>query len=163
MPITAPTLRAAAEQFRKHINRVLALTVTETRLVLIPSPTLPRVQLAFRQGGRPIEAKLHTRFGMVGLHLAQTCEAEPIRERKRQPQRLRTVAYRYTLTPAAADDPLLRWEYDKQLSPQCRHHLQGTVELMIGRQAVRLNDLHLPTGFTTIEEVLRFCIVDLGT
>ena len=27
---------------------------------------------------------------------------------------------------------------------------------------MRLNDLHLPTGFTTIEEVLRFCIVDLG-
>jgi hypothetical protein len=27
---------------------------------------------------------------------------------------------------------------------------------------VRLNDLHLPTGFTTIEDVLRFCIVDLA-
>jgi len=27
---------------------------------------------------------------------------------------------------------------------------------------VSLNDLHLPTGWVTIEEVIRFCIVDLG-
>ena len=127
MPITAPTLQAAAEQFREHLNRVLALTVTRTRLVLIPSPTLPRVHLAFRQGGRPVEAKLHTRVGVIGLHLAQTCEAESVHGRRRQQQRLRTVAYRYTLSPDGAADPLLRWEYDKQLAPQCRHHLQGTV------------------------------------
>jgi len=25
-----------------------------------------------------------------------------------------------------------------------------------------LNDLHLPTGWVRLEEVLRFCIVDLG-
>jgi hypothetical protein len=27
---------------------------------------------------------------------------------------------------------------------------------------VTLNDLHLPTGWVPVEEVLRFCIVDLG-
>jgi hypothetical protein len=25
-----------------------------------------------------------------------------------------------------------------------------------------MNNLHLPTGFVALEEVLRFCIVDLG-
>jgi len=34
--------------------------------------------------------------------------------------------------------------------------------LQIGRETVALNDLHLPTGFVTVEEVLRFCIVDLA-
>jgi len=25
-----------------------------------------------------------------------------------------------------------------------------------------LNDLHLPTGYVLLEEIIRFCIVDLG-
>ena len=32
----------------------------------------------------------------------------------------------------------------------------------IGRHAVSLNDLHLPTGYVAVEEILRFCIADLG-
>lgn len=79
--------------------------------------------------------------------------------------RLRTVSYRYTLTPEGAREPLLRWEYEKVPGGggrYCRHHRQGGVPLQFGRAEVPLNELHLPTGFVTIEEILRFCIVDLG-
>jgi hypothetical protein len=36
------------------------------------------------------------------------------------------------------------------------------VNLPLLGPAVSLNDLHLPTGYVAFEEVLRFCIVDLG-
>ena len=73
--------------------------------------------------------------------------------------------YRYTLTPAGADEPLLRWEYVRSPPPGaewCRHHLQGSEELEINGYVVPLDAFHLPTGYVTFEEVLRFCIVDLG-
>lgn len=44
----------------------------------------------------------------------------------------------------------------------CRHHLQGPLLVPFGRHELNLNDFHLPTGYTTIEDVIRFCIVDLG-
>jgi hypothetical protein len=34
--------------------------------------------------------------------------------------------------------------------------------LLIHGHTVSLNDLHLPTGYVPFEEVLRFCIADLG-
>lgn len=158
MPITGRTLAEAAAKFRDHLNDVLARTVTRTPLVMVEA--LGRFQLAFRQGGGPVEAMLGTRFGRVGLYLGQTCESTV----EGGLHRLRTVSYRYTLRPEGAEDALLRWEYEKAPEvPHCRHHLQGTPALEFGRAGtVSLNALHLPTGFTTIEEVLRFCIVDLG-
>ncbi|HEX5166289.1 MAG TPA: hypothetical protein VFV93_12885 [Thermomicrobiales bacterium] len=44
----------------------------------------------------------------------------------------------------------------------CRNHLQGPIPIAIGGKRVSLNDWHLPTGWVPIEEVIRFCIVDLG-
>lgn len=94
------------------------------------------------------------------LAIGQNCGSVLTKE---GPHQLVTVEYRYTLPPEGTDEPLLRWEYVRQPDgPWCRHHLQGTVPLRIGRETVTLNDLHLPTGYVTIEEVLRFCIVDLG-
>jgi len=161
VPITGRTLAEASAKFRDHLNDVLARTVTPTRLIMVEAVgSLSRFQLAFRQGGAPVEAPLSTRFGRVGLYLGQTCESTVGDDGL---HRLRTVSYRYTLTPDGAREPLVRWEYEKKpKGPYCRHHLQGDLALPFGRTTVPLNDLHLPTGFTTVEEVLRFCIVDLG-
>lgn len=158
MPIEGRTLHEAVGKFRDHLNRVLAHTVTRTPLVAV---SLRGVHLAFRQAGKPIEARLSTRFGPMGLYLGQICESTASKGR----HRLRTVGYRYTLRLASASEPLLRWEYVKEPPPPglwCRHHLQGDVPLRFGRVNRSLNDFHLPTGFVTIEEILRFCIVDLG-
>jgi hypothetical protein len=158
MPIQGRTLHEAAQKFCDHCNRVLARTVTETRLVVFEIP--PRVQVAFRQAGRPIAARLQTRFGPMGLYLGQVCESVMTEE---DVHRLRTIEYKYTLTPEGADEPLLRWEYIRTppLGAQwCRHHLQGPVILPVPGHAVSLNDLHLPTGYVPLEEVLRCCITD---
>lgn len=109
----------------------------------------------------PAEVPLQTRFGVAHLSIAQTCltEREPDGE-----HRLRTIRYRYALRPEGDSEPQLRWEYVREFSEDnpCRHHLQGPVSVPFGRRELNLNDLHLPTGYTTIEDVIRFCIVDLG-
>lgn len=162
MPITGRTLREAAQKLCDHINRVLSRTVTRTRVVPVGREGVPRIEVTFRQGGQPIRARLRTRFGPMGLYLGQVCEWVLKRDRLHQ---LRTVKYAYTLTPDGEDEPLLRWEYIRQPEPEalwCRHHLQGPVDLQLNRHTASLNDLHLPTGYVPFEEVLRFCIIDLG-
>jgi len=169
VPITGRTLWKAGAKFRDHLNGVLASTVTATPLVMVEVPrprrrrgAPPGIQLAFRQNGGPVEASLSTRFGRALLYLGQTCESTISDEKL---HRLRTVSYRYTLRPEDTQEPLFRWEYEKTPSTgglYCRHHLQGDITVPFGRSRVPLDDFHLPTGFVTIEEVIRFCIVDLG-
>lgn len=165
MPFEGRTLFEAGRAFCDHLNAVLARTVTQTRLVAIP-PAGRRpgpILVTFYQGGQFVEARLATRFGPLQLYLGQLCEGGPVPGGL---QRLHTSSYRYTLTPEDAPEPLLRWEYVKTPPPGawwCRHHLQGPVSLSFARgEAVALNELHLPTGYVPIEEVLRFCIADLG-
>ena len=77
---------------------------------------------------------------------------------------LYTRNYAYRLTMTNDRQPFVRWEYFR---PQgigqvnCRHHLQGPIELKMGQQTASLDGFHLPTGWVTFEEVARFCIVDL--
>lgn len=118
--------------------------------------------VTFRQAGGPIQAPLRTRFGLVGLYIGQLCGSVPTPDGQ---HRLVTLEYKYTLTPEGTDEPLFRWEYIREPRTGelwCRHHLQGTVPVPIGQTPISLNDWHLPTGYIPIEEVLRFCIVDLG-
>lgn len=164
MAIEGDSLEEAVRAFREHLNDLLARTVTQTRLVTLPHRGRRRpasVQVAFRQGGRATEALLRTRYGPMHLYLGQRCESVQ-RDRR---HRLVTAAYRYTLRAEDQEEPLLRWEYERRWPDPdarwCRHHLQGDVALPLGA-GVSLNDLHLPTGYVTVEEVLRFCIVDLG-
>ncbi len=161
MPIEGASLREAAQRLCDELNRVLALTVTRARLVsFVPKGVARPAQIAFRQAGRVTQAPLGTRYGRVWLALGQTCDSLRTPEGR---HRLVTIKYRYALTADGADEPLLRWEYDRHApGPWCRHHLQGAVPLEVGRAPVSLNDWHLPTGYVTIEEVLRFCIADLG-
>ena len=80
------------------------------------------------------------------------------------------MEYRYALTlgtraQAINVEPLFRWEYvrDTRGGTWCRHHLQGTVVVDLGaNRRVQMNQWHLPTGYTTLEDVIRFCIVDLA-
>ncbi len=160
MPIQGWTLREAAQRFCDHVNYVLTRTVTETRLVVFEVP--PRIHVTFRQSGHPIEATLQTRFGLMRFSFFQVCESTKTPDGLHE---LQTISYRYALTPGGETEPLLRWEYVKTPPADalwCRHHLQGLIELQIHEYTVPLNALHLPTGYVPFEEVLRFCIVDLG-
>lgn len=157
-------------KYTDYLNHLLTRTVTETRLVVAPytAPPAgsPRMQIAFRRRGVAVQAPLRTRFGRLGLYLGQVCE-DLVKPDGRHG--VLTIEYGYTLTPEGAAAPLLRWEYVKRPKPRqgkpaqwCRHHLQGPIRLTVGRRATSLNDWHLPTGYTPLEEILRFCIVDLG-
>ncbi len=160
MPIEARTLQGAAKTFCDHLNHVLARTVTRTRLQFIDVGE-DLIQVAFRQAGRPTTARLTTRFGQMELFLGQNCAAEPTDSKR---VRLFTASYKYTLNVHGVEEPLFRWEYKRKPTPSerwCRHHVQGNVPLRIGKKDTSLNDLHLPTGYVAIEDVLRFCIVDL--
>lgn len=122
------------------------------------------MQITFRQGGRPARARLSTRFGPVDLWIGQLCESliEPDRTHT-----LNVVKYGYHLAQAGVTEPALRWEYDGQVADHeaawSRYHLQGPIELKLGAMpGPILSEVHLPTGWVPLQEVLRFCIVDLG-
>jgi len=161
VPIVGTSLQAAAVSFREHLNGVLHLTITDTPLVVFTVGKNPtKADIAFRHDGRPQETPLQTKYGLLWLYLGQVCTSTLDDAGQHV---LHTVKYTYTLRRDDEENPLLRWEYDKQPGNRyCRHHLQGPIAVPIKRhQHVSLNDLHVPTGFVTVEEVLRFCIVDL--
>ena len=162
MPITGATLAEAARNFRDHLNHVLARTVTQTPVVLVEVPGVPRFQITFRHHGQPIQVQINTRFGRMEFYLGQVCGSVMREDRLHE---LRTLSYRYALSTEGGEEPIIRWEYVRELTPTeqwCRHHLQGPIEIRLNQHTISLNDIHLPTGYVTFEEVLRFCIVDLG-
>ncbi len=160
MPITGRTLPDAAQNFCDHVNFVLSRTVTHTHAVLVEVPE--RFQITFRQAGQPITAPLNTYFGRMGLYFAQVCGSVVRQDGLHE---LRTINYKYALYPDVGEEPIIRWEYIKEPPPEarwCRHHLQGPIDIRFNEGIASLNDIHLPTGYVTFEEVLRFCIADLG-
>jgi hypothetical protein len=162
MPIEGRSLETVSQEFCDQLNHLLARTICERHLVLIRLGT--RLTISFRGGtGYPEQATLNTRFGEIGLYIGLICDATKI---KRRLFRLSVSSYKYSLTPIGSSDPLCRWEYLKQWPKEhdrwCRHHLQGDIPVSIADRNVSLNDLHLPTGYVTIEDIIRFCIVDLS-
>jgi hypothetical protein len=100
--------------------------------------------------------------GDVLVFLGQTCRVEP-QSGHEKPFRLKTLSYRYHIRPDGKTDPAFRWEYTREApGDHCRHHIQGPLDAHFGRASLSLNDIHLPTGYVTIEEIVRFLIVDLG-
>jgi hypothetical protein len=159
-------LGAAVRPILDELNHLLNRTLTQRSLVATESPTSPegrqRVQFGFRVGGRVVAARLETRYGSVGLSVGRIYETAAGRD-LRSP---RLIRYRYALHAADDAEPVIRWEYDGRpvdhSARWCRHHIQGTVPVPLGGRSVPLNQLHTPTGEVLIEEVIRFCIVDLG-
>jgi hypothetical protein len=118
--------------------------------------------IGFRKDGAITVTTLPSRYGPIELRILQTLDAI---EGQRDRFRLRVIDYQYTITPLGDDDPLFRWEFVRFPSSGsfwCRNHLQGPINIGVGGRTVNLNDWHLPTGWVPIEEIIRFCIVDLG-
>jgi hypothetical protein len=162
MPFEGRTPREASQRYRNSLNSLLTHTITRTPLILVVGERSGNITISFRREGQTSAAALSTRYGPVNLSLHQTLDAV---EGQRERVRLRVIDYQYTITPLGADDPLFRWEFVRFPSSGsfwCRNHLQGPINISVGGQAVNLNDWHLPTGWVPIEEIIRFCIVDLG-
>jgi hypothetical protein len=110
-------------------------------------------------------ASINTRFGQLHVYLAQALRA--VGERNGQ-CRLETGKYWYRLqrTSDTSDEALFRWEYDRSHDPKTskppRHHAHAPARIEAGGISLDLNKLHIPTGWVTIEEVIRFLITELG-
>ncbi len=162
MPIEDTDVFRAARQFQEPLNGLLARTITQTHLTVFSAAESGLVSVAFRQSGGPSEALLITnpQRTRIRLSIGQVCEGV---EQPNGRVRLRTIKYRYAITPDGNREPLFRWEYAKRPPDghrECRHHLHQDINsAALGGSTLRL---HIPTGYTFIEDIIRFCINDLG-
>lgn len=163
MPITGRDPAECFRRFEEHVRELVAATVTarypvQRRYV----KGTPRMTLSFMEE-RPIAVPLKTRFGRLYFYLGQALEA--VEEDGRF--RLRTCNYWYRIQegPELTRKALLRWEYDTGTprDSHCRHHAHLPLELRLTDGTLDLDKAHLPTGWVTMEEVIRFLIVELGT
>lgn len=162
MPFEGRTPREASQACKESLNRLLSHTITHRPLIVMIDRRSEVIKINFRQDGLVTTTRLQTRYGPMELFVGQTYDTV---DGQHERERLRLIEYRYTLTPAGFDDPLFRWEFVRAPSSGsfwCRNHLQGPISVNVGGRSVNLNDWHLPTGWVPIEEIIRFCIVDLG-
>ncbi len=117
--------------------------------------------VSFRQKG-PVAVPITTSVRRLYFYLGQALEAVPNEGRSR----LRTRKYWYRLqeAPELTEPARLRWEYDSEIpaDAHCRHHLQGPIDLELGEGWLYMDTAHLPTGWVTMEEIIRFLIKELG-
>ncbi len=166
MPIQGRSLGEVGRIFCDHLNEVLHTTITPTPLSLeLSKGQLVSIRVRGNEG-QSGSALLKTRYGDISLYIGQICKAE---RDDTGIYTLSTTTYRYALSTPSAEEPFLRWEYLRNPGKEkhyCRHHLQGRIPLdLYDRQAneqANLQSWHLPTGWVPLEDVLRFCIVDLG-
>ena len=146
------------QTFRNHVNSLLHRTICEIGL------KGNQGYISFRQADSAIAAKL--RSGGWYLYLGQTLGA--VKEAHRT-WRLRTLSYSYRIQRGPRQDEpyLFRFEYEsremvERLHP--RRHLHVPVKLPVPntRREINLDKVHVPTGWVTIEELLRFLIRGLG-
>lgn len=152
----ARTLHSAFSPFLHQLNSLLHATLTD--LPLVPQRRFKGLPVqGFHFGGDDHSAKLKSEgFGNLRLFLGQRCtliEGE-----------LATLEYSYGIGPVDADFTF-RWDYSKRLpegKTHCRHHLQGEHMMELNDHGFQLDDLHMPTGYVPIEDIIRFCINDLA-
>ena len=163
MALVAKTPREAFHIFRDHINHTLNTVLTDYRLQLdILNKKQGPAFLHFKSRNNeriavPISSPWY-------LYLGQVLQTAP----ERNSYRLLTVQYAYRVqrTSPISDEADVRFEY---LSPRlaatdnqyCSNHVQFHRDYQDVRDGFSPNKLHIPTGWVTIENVIRFLIADL--
>jgi hypothetical protein len=147
------------QNFKDHLAKLLNRTISAVPLQEIRLGNRRLLQFSVR--GAPVCVPV----GNKGYHLfiGQTIEVA----KEKGDYRLRTLRYEYRVTAGSDFDApaLVRWEYNSRefrtsLFP--RHHIQiqAKVESFAGG-VLDLNKIHLPSGWITVEEVVRFLITEL--
>ena len=160
MPIIQRTPAACYQRLVDALGPLVASTITSEPLLCLQrdKDDLERT-LEFRAGEAvPIE----TKHGRLYFYMGQTLRATP----EENKFRLRTWQYWYRVQEAPLGRALIRWEYEKE-TPRDRHarnhvQVQAVARTQGSGADLNLNKLHTPTGWTTVEEVIRFLIWDLG-
>jgi hypothetical protein len=163
VPIIERTPQQCFDVFTDHLRELVAATVTRRYpLAGIVSAKGSRLSLSFREV-TPIAVPIETDYGRLFFYLGQAHEAVP---HEGGGYRLTTRQYWYRLQhgPAVDSPAAIRWEYDRDTrrDHHARHHAQSAAAMALGDRTLDLNKAHLPTGWVTIEEVIRFLVHDLG-
>ena len=165
MALTGRTPRECFGQFEQHVRTLISATIPTSAIIkgvqLDPAEGVNRMMLAFLRGD-PTVVPIDTQYGHLFLGLFQTLSA--VEEKGRYVLKTDTYNYRIQATPDERCNALIRWEYDSAtpLDGPSRHHVQTQSSVAIPGLTLDLDRLHTPTGWVTIEEIVRFLIVDLG-
>jgi hypothetical protein len=161
MPIVARTPARCFQLFEDHVRKLIAATVSDRYQVARMFVTgKTRMTLAFREHG-PVAVPIKTAYGRLYFYLGQALEA--VSEDGKYRLTTQQYWYRVQEKPDLTEKARIRWEYeaDTARNAHCRHHAQIPVTLELGSGLLSLEDVHLPTGWVTMEEVIRFLIVEL--
>jgi hypothetical protein len=168
MPITGRKPQECFDRFRAHVAKLVAATLPGSHAVGYLQSERDPQRLTLQFSGFSIPVKTAA-IGLVHLSLSQLLQVVVDKDaRRRNRCRLETLRYWYRLQRASGpkQKAFIRWEYDRSASPStkthCRHHVQLDASVQSGEFRLDLNKVHLPTGWVTMEEVLRFLIVELG-
>ena len=170
MPIFGRKPWAAFKAFETHVQQLVGqLLPTQQPVNLVGSrddEDTAYLGFAPSPGSARATVVLDTAHGKLQFYFRQ--ELHAVYE-KEDGFRLSTRRYWYHLYKGDAIDAFMRWEYvDRKLEPEARyprHHLHvHDIVLPVGDSGagIDLKKAHLPTGWVTIEEVLRFLINELG-
>ncbi|SRR5712692_1322542 len=164
MPLTARTPREAFRIFQDHLNGVLNKVLTRYRLRFVVSGVKQdQASLAFFNA-RSISIAIPLPPSPRYLYLGQELKAIP--EGKEYVLRTLKYGYRIQRTALLQDEAEVRFEYvSREMEPSARysrHHVQFHRDYHTVHEDFSPTKLHIPTGWVTIENVIRFLITDLG-
>lgn len=155
------------DNFCRHLGRLLNQTVTDAPLSVLKltGAPEPRALVSFRRGDAAIAAPLRSHD--LFLYIGQLVTVVP--QQGDTPWRLKTLTYRYWVQgddDQNTDSWYFRFEY---ISPQIRqlehprHHVHIPANIACGGCGdIDLRRTHVPTGWVTVEEVIRFLVEELG-
>jgi hypothetical protein len=159
VPLEAESPEAAVRLFQKHLNRVLNKVLTAYRLEFWKVGSL--FYLGFLANDEPVAVKLKRPWY---LFLSQTVDVSRVQSGQ---YRLETAEYAYRIqsSPSIGDEAFVRFEYvgpkkDPNF-PYCRNHVQLHRDYHDAVASFSPCEFHIPTGWVTIEQVIRFLITDL--
>jgi len=161
--LTGRTPAIVFGKFRDHLSKLLNQTVTDARLSVVCVRGDNKAMLSFRRSDKPVAAPLRSKS--LFFYVGQNVEVEKDGSGE---WRLRTVQYRYWIQgddSENTDSWFFRFEYvSRKIRSKThpRHHLHLPCTLECGGQTISLKRAHIPTGWVTLEEVIRFIINDLG-
>ena len=152
--------------FRDHLSQLLNRTVTDAPLGLVQGTEPNSAYLSFRRGDNSIAAPL--RSSGLFLFVGQSLIVKPKTAGRFTEWRLKTVEYRYWIQGDSSFHTnawFFRFEYKSpklRAGMHPRNHLHLPCLIPCVGSNLNLADIHIPTGWVTVEEMIRFLIQELG-